>query len=84
MPEQVQVANPLLILTLMPLFNYLIYPAIHRIFPLTPLRKIGIGLFLTFGVIFSHLVDTSPDRWRRSRPGVAWQFLAYVLLTEVR
>ncbi len=80
LPEQVQVANPLLILTLVPLFNYLIYPAIHRIFPLTPLRKIGIGLFLTsasFLVIW--WIQARIDGG--ARPGVAWQFLAYVLLT---
>ena len=32
LPEQVQVANPLLILALVPLFNYLLYPAVHRFF----------------------------------------------------
>ena len=46
LPEQVQVANPLLILALVPLFNYVIYPTVNRIFELTPLRKIGIGLFM--------------------------------------
>src|SRR5207302_7178351 len=44
---QVQTANPILILLFIPLVNYVIYPAIDRVFPLTPLRKIGIGLFLT-------------------------------------
>ena len=44
---QVQTANPILILLFIPLVNYVIYPAIDRFFPLTPLRKIGIGLFLT-------------------------------------
>src|SRR3977135_2138092 len=44
---QVQTANPILILICIPLTNYVIYPAINRVFPLTPLRKIGIGLFLT-------------------------------------
>ena len=47
LPAQVQTANPILILLFIPLVNYLIYPAIDKFFPLTPLRKIGIGLFLT-------------------------------------
>jgi len=29
------------------LFSYVLYPAIDRVWKLTPLRKIGIGLFLT-------------------------------------
>jgi POT family proton-dependent oligopeptide transporter len=81
LPEQVQVANPLLILVLIPIFNYLIYPAIHRVFPLTPLRKIGIGLFLisaSFVVIW--WIQARIDGG--ARPSVAWQLLAYVLLTS--
>ena len=81
LPEQVQVANPLLILILIPIFNYLIYPAIHRVFPLTPLRKIGIGLFLisaSFLVIW--WIQARIDGG--ARPSVAWQLLAYVLLTS--
>ncbi len=81
LPEQVQVANPLLILILIPIFNYLIYPAIHRVFPLTPLRKIGLGLFLisaSFLVIW--WIQARIDGG--ARPSVAWQLLAYVLLTS--
>jgi POT family proton-dependent oligopeptide transporter len=81
LPEQVQVANPLLILVLVPLFNYLIYPAIHCFFPLTPLRKIGIGLFLisaSFVVIW--WIQARIDGG--ARPSVVWQLLAYVLLTS--
>ena len=40
-------ARGLFILAMIPLFNYWLYPAISRVFPLTPIRKIGIGLFLT-------------------------------------
>jgi proton-dependent oligopeptide transporter, POT family len=81
LPEQVQVANPLLILLLIPLFNYFIYPLIHRFFPLTPLRKIGMGLFLiaaSFLVIWwiQFRIDGG------ARPSVGWQLLAYVLLTS--
>src|SRR6202162_3344744 len=81
LPEKVQGANPLLILILIPIFNYLIYPAIHRVFPLTPLRKIGLGLFLisaSFLVIW--WIQARIDAG--ARPSVAWQLLAYVLLTS--
>jgi POT family proton-dependent oligopeptide transporter len=47
--SQVQAVNPFFILLLIPVFTYLIYPALNTIFPLTPLRKIGIGFVLTAG-----------------------------------
>ncbi len=77
---QVQTANPILILLFIPLVNYVLYPAINRFFPLTPLRKIGIGLFLTaasFMVIVyaQHLIDLG------QKPTIWWQMLAYVILT---
>lgn len=45
--SQVQAVNPALVLLLIPVFAFAIYPAINKVWPLTPLRKIGIGLFVT-------------------------------------
>ncbi len=80
LPEQVQTANPILILLFIPLVNYVLYPLMGRVFAVTPLRKIGIGLALTAAsyLVIAHiqtLIDTG------SRPGVGWQFLAYIILT---
>jgi POT family proton-dependent oligopeptide transporter len=80
LPEQVQTANPIMILLFIPLVTYVIYPAINRVFPLTPLRKIGIGLFLTGGsflviAYIQQMIDAG------GKPTVWWQFLAYVILT---
>jgi len=80
LPEQVQTANPIMILLFIPLVNYVIYPMMARFFAVTPLRKIGIGLGLTacsYLVIayIQHLIDAG------GRPTVWWQFLAYVILT---
>jgi POT family proton-dependent oligopeptide transporter len=80
LPEQVQTANPIMILLFIPLVTYVIYPAISRFFPLTPLRKIGIGLFLTAGsflviAYIQQMIDAG------GKPTVWWQFLAYVILT---
>lgn len=46
--ETVQAINPFLILVLVPLFSYVVYPLAGRVVPLTPLRKIAAGFFLTF------------------------------------
>ena len=80
LPEQVQVVNGILILAMIPLFNYWLYPAISRFFPLTPLRKIGIGLFLTalsFVVIWWIQIQIDHG----GRPNVGWQLIAYVILS---
>src|SRR6267378_1403818 len=77
---QVQTANPILILIFIPLVNYLIYPAIDKVFPLTPLRKIGIGLFIT---ALSFVVIVMIQGWIDAglKPSINWQLLAYVILT---
>ncbi len=77
---QLQAANPLLVLILVPIFTYFIYPALERVVRLTPLRKISTGLFLT---AVSFLIPT----WIESRivagetPSMWWQLLAYFVLT---
>ena len=77
---QVQTANPILILICIPVTNYLIYPAIDRVFPLTPLRKIGIGLFLTaFSFVVIVWIQGQIDIGLK--PSINWQLLAYVILT---
>ena len=80
LPSQMQAVNPALILIFIPLFSYVIYPVIDRFFALTPLRKIGIGLFLTAGsfVVIS-LVQQRIDEG--DTPHMLWQVLAYVILT---
>jgi proton-dependent oligopeptide transporter, POT family len=45
--SQIQAANPILILTLIPVFTYFVYPTVNKFVKVTPLRKIGFGLFLT-------------------------------------
>ena len=81
LPSQVQAANPFLILLLIPIFTYVIYPAVNRVWPLTPLRKIGVGLFITVAAFgLSALIQEWIDAGQR--PNIAWQLLAYLLLTS--
>jgi len=80
LPEQPQSMNPLLIMVMIPLFSYVIYPAISKVFPLTPLRKIGIGLFVTaFSFVVSAWIET--ELAAGAKPSVGWQFAAYIILT---
>ena len=77
---QVQTANPILILIFIPLVNYVIYPLINRVFLLTPLRKIGIGLFLT-GLSFVFIVWIQGQIDAGLKPTINWQLLGYIILT---
>jgi len=80
LPEQPQSINPFLIMVMIPLFSYIIYPAIDRIFPLTPLRKIGIGMFIaSLSFVVSALIESQINAG--SKPSIGWQFVAYVILT---
>ena len=80
LPSQIQAVNAIMILAFIPLFQYLIYPAISRVFPLTPLRKIGLGLVVTGA---SFLVSAWIETQLRAglRPNIGWQLPAYALLT---
>jgi POT family proton-dependent oligopeptide transporter len=80
LPSQIQVLNPILVMVMIPLFQFLIYPLLDRVVRLTPLRKIGIGLFvMAVGFGLSAVVQGWIDGG--ARPSVAWQFLAYVVIT---
>jgi hypothetical protein len=75
-----QAINPLLILIYVPLFSYVIYPAVGRVTPLTPLRKVGAGLFLTaaaFAIcgILQRAIDAGESVSAYN------QLLAYMVLT---
>lgn len=80
LPSQIQASNPLLIMLLVPLFSYVIYPAVGRRVELTPLRKIAAGLFVT--VLAFALAAWLQERIDAGQtPSIAWQLLAYVILT---
>ena len=80
LPSQIQVLNPVLILTFIPLFTYVIYPAIDKVFPLTPLRKMSIGFFLMFAAWL--VVSFAQERIDiGERPSFGWQAVGYVLMT---
>jgi POT family proton-dependent oligopeptide transporter len=80
LPAQPQAANPILVLAFIPLFSYVLYPAIDKVFKLSPLRKISIGLFIT---VFAFLIPAHVETLLASgdKPSIGWQFIAYVILT---
>ncbi len=78
--SQIQALNAIMILAFIPLFQYLIYPAVSRVFPLTPLRKIGLGLIVT-GLSFFISAWIETQIAAGLRPNIGWQIPAYALLS---
>lgn len=78
--SQIQTVNPIFILLMLPLFSYLIYPLVGRVVTLTPLRRIGAGLFVTAGAFFIvAMIQTRLDGGLK--PNIIWQVWAFVVLT---
>lgn len=95
--EQVQAINPILILVFIPLFSFVLIPAIQKMgIKVTPLRKIGAGLVLTalsfiIIAILQTWIDALPTTTDpvtnktiidlTNAPNIAWQLFAYAVLT---
>lgn len=80
LPAQIQTVNPVFILLMLPLFSYVVYPAIDKVFRLTAMRKIGLGLFAT-AVAFLIVAWIQARLDAGQRPHIVWQIAAYVVLT---
>ena len=81
LPSQIQVVNPFLIMILIPIFSYVVYPLLENVFPLTPLRKIAAGFFVTV-VAFVLSAQIELQISAGDRPNIVWQLLAFVVITS--
>jgi len=78
--SQIQTVNPLFILIMLPIFSYWLYPFVEKFVKLTPLRKMGAGLFVTAAAFFIvAMIQTRIDAGQR--PAIIWQIWAFVVLT---
>jgi POT family proton-dependent oligopeptide transporter len=78
---QLQALNPFMIMALIPVFSWVIFPALARrgISP-APLTKMTAGMFLTvFSFVAAAVVQLRVDGGHP--PGLLWQFPQYLLLT---
>jgi len=72
--------NPLFILLLIPVFSYIIYPFFSQFLEVTPLRKIGFGLWV-MGFAFTIVALLQERIDLGESPNMGWQILACLLLT---
>jgi POT family proton-dependent oligopeptide transporter len=80
LPSQVQLANPVFLVSFLPIFTYVIYPFLEKIgITPTPLRKIGVGLFLT-GASFIIIAQVQEAIDAGGHPSIWKQIFAYLIL----
>lgn len=80
LPSQIQAINPIMIMAFIPLFGFVIYPAINKVFPLTPLRKISIGFFVTVpAFVLPAWIEMRLDAGETVN--IVWQLAAYAIIT---
>jgi len=80
LPSQIQSLNSVFVLSFIPLFSFFIYPWVEKVWPLSPLRKMGVGfLLMTAAFVLVSLIQVEIDRG--GRPNISWQIGAYALLT---
>lgn len=80
LPAQIQTVNPVFVLAMLPIFSYLVYPTAGKFFRITPLRKIGTGLFMVvLAFVIVGLIQIRIDHGER--PHIIWQILAFLVLT---
>jgi POT family proton-dependent oligopeptide transporter len=80
LPAQMQAANSVLVVLMIPAFAYFVYPALGRVWNMTLLRKMGIGLFIT-AVSFLVPIWIENQIQQGGQPSIGWQFVAYIFLT---
>ena len=83
LPSQIQSANPVLVMILIPYTQRLMYPTFERIgFPLTPLRRMTLGIVLaSLATVVIALIQGAIDTRGPGVVSIRWQLPAYVLLT---
>jgi POT family proton-dependent oligopeptide transporter len=80
LPDQAQTLNPIFVVVLVPLFASVIYPALDKIFRLTALRKMTIGMFIC--ALSFVIVAFMEESLRAGKEvSILWQCFAYLILT---
>jgi POT family proton-dependent oligopeptide transporter len=86
LPSQIAALNPLMVMMLIPINNWLIYPAFAKLgYVLSPLRKMTIGMFVaSIAFMAVALIQEAIDTGSASgvKVHVVWQVLPYFLMTQ--
>ena len=82
LPSQIPALNPIMVMVLIPLFTFGVYPLCEKVFKteMTPLKKMGAGMFvaaLSFGfvAVYQYILDGG------TQISVLWQVLPFLIIT---
>jgi len=79
--SQIQAINPIMVMLLIPIFTYGIYPLIERMgIKVTPLRKMSIGMLLA-GISFVMIGMIQVALESGNKLNVMWQMIPYLVIT---
>lgn len=86
-PDQMQLFNPLLILTFIPIVQYGLYPLLNHIGIRRPLQKMAVGGILAgVSFLFSAFAQVQINNSGKNTVSIFWQIPQYITMTlgEVR
>ncbi len=82
LPAQIASANPMLVLMLIPIFIFVVFPLFERMgIKITPLRRMAVGMLLTaFSFAVVAILQARLDAGAHVH--VVWQIIAYLIMTS--
>ncbi len=85
LPSQIPSLNPLMVMALIPLNNFVLYPLAGKLVKVTPLRKMTVGMLaaaaaFAFVAILQERIDTAAAAGEQI--SIAWQVIAYLIMTQ--
>jgi len=80
LPSSLQALNPIMVMALIPIFTFLIYPTMGKFFEVTLLRKMKIGMFIA-GLAFAEVGVIQYILDSGAQLNMAWQFFPYLTIT---
>ena len=86
LPSQIAALNPLMVMMLIPLNNWVIYPGLERLgMSMAPLRRMTIGMFMASAAfvcvaMIQQAVDAGSERGEMVH--VIWQVIPYLVMTQ--
>jgi POT family proton-dependent oligopeptide transporter len=80
-PSQISAWNPIMVMGLIPLFTFGIYPMLEKLgFAMTPLKRMTWGMFIAaFSFIMAAFIQVGLDQGQNLN--VMWQFFPYLVIT---
>jgi POT family proton-dependent oligopeptide transporter len=80
-PSQISAWNPIMVMGLIPLFTFGIYPLLEKLgFAMTPLKRMTWGMFIAaFSFIMAAFIQVGLDQGQNLN--VMWQFFPYLVIT---